>query len=113
MDRDRYNYQFFQRLDDKDYQTWGGTVGWVLAAQQASDDILKNAHTVSTPILILQAELDKMVDNNAQEEFVKKTNMSSLLKFDKAKHELFSGTKEIRDKYYSSIFEFYNHYVKE
>lgn len=112
MDRDRYNYQFFQRVEDKDYQTWGSTVGWVLAAQQASDDILKNTGNITTPILIFQAELDKMVDNNAQEEFVRKTKNASLVKFDKAKHELYSGTDEIRDKYFSTLFEFYNRYVK-
>ena len=113
MDRDRYNYQFFQRLKDKDYQTWGSTVGWVLAAQQASEDILKNASSITIPILILQAEFDQMVDNNAQEEFTKKVETSTLIKFDKAKHELYSGTKEIRNKYFSAIFDFFKQNLSE
>ena len=112
MDRDLYNYQFNQRLEDTSYQTWGGTIGWVISAQKASDDIFKNIQKISIPILILQAEHDKMVDNEAQEEFAKKSKMTSLLKFEGAKHELYAGTKEIRDKFYSSIFAFYGNYVK-
>lgn len=112
MDRDRYNYQFFQRIQDKDYQTWGSTVGWVIAAQQAGDDILKNTSNITAPVLIFQAELDKMVDNSAQEEFVRKLQNASLIKFDKAKHELYFGTEEIRDKFFSTIIEFYNRNTK-
>ena len=112
MDRDRYIYQFYQRVEDKDYQTWGSTIGWVRAAINADEEAMNNASKVKVPILLLQAENDTMVDNDAQNEFVRKSKIATLLEFKGAKHELYNGTEEIRDKFYSAIFDFYNAFAK-
>lgn len=112
IDRDRYIYQFYQRVEDKDYQTWGSTYGWVDAAVAATEELMKNASKLTTPILLFQAENDTMVDNAAQDEFARKSKMTSLLHFSGAKHELYNGSKETMDKFYSSLFDFYKAFTK-
>ena len=112
MDRDRYIYQFYQRVENKDYQTWGSTIGWVNAAINADEELMKNANKVKTPILLLQAEKDVMVENDAQNEFAKKSQMTTLLEFKDAKHELYNGTPEIMKEFYSAVLDFYNAFAK-
>ena len=107
MDRDRYIYQFYQRVNQKSYQTWGCTWGWVKAGLEACDNIQKDAGKVKTPTLVCQSGNDTMVDNDGQNEFVKHSRVATLLRFDDAKHELFNATDEIREQYFKAISDFY------
>lgn len=112
LDKDRYEYQFNLRLNHKNYQTWGGTWGWISAAKEATDEIMKNIRLVKTPVLLLQAGKDTMVKASGQNVFDKKNPKVTLLEYKESKHEIFNATKEIREKYYKDILDYYHAYTK-
>ncbi|MBR2066977.1 MAG: alpha/beta fold hydrolase [Solobacterium sp.] len=112
MDRDRYIYSFYQRVENKNYQTWGATYGWVNASIEACELAQKNANKIRTPILLLQAEKDTMVDNIGHQEFAKKAKTVTILSFENAKHELYSSTDDIRERYYLAIFDYFHAFTK-
>lgn len=107
MDRDRYIYQFYQRVNDKSYQTWGSTWGWVKAAIEACEEIQKNVGELKTQTLLCQAGSDTMVDNEGQKEFARNSSLVTMLEFPGAKHELFNATEEIRNKFFQAIIDYY------
>lgn len=108
LDEDRYYYAFQQRLNDPSYQTWGGTWGWIRAGKAATDKIKRNIRKIKTPILLLQAGEDTMVQPSSQNSFDYKNDNVTLLTYKDSKHEIFNATKEIRDKYYKDIIAYYN-----
>lgn len=67
----------------------GATIGWIRAAQ---DSIQKLSSTdfskIQKPVLILQAELDYLVDNDKQTEVCKKMPQCRLEKIKDSKHEI-------------------------
>ena len=107
MDRDRYDYQFEQRMQDIHYQTWGGTWAWAAAAKKATESALSNAHCVDIPVLICQAGHDGMVDNEGQNEFRRLSNMVYLIRYDGAEHELFNADAYTRKKYYTDVLNYF------
>lgn len=107
MSKERYDYQFNQRIEDPSYQTWGGTWGWAKAAGVASDKAVKNAYKVTIPVLLLQAGKDSMVKPSGQIRFVMRSKKTTMLKFEDAKHELFNMEGEALEEYYRDIFAFY------
>lgn len=107
MDRDRYEYQFDQRMEDVHYQTWGGTLAWAAAAKRATEAALKDAALVSVPVLIAQAGNDAMVDNEGQNEFRRQSNMVYLVRFRGAEHELFNADRYNRERWYQTVLNFY------
>lgn len=107
MDRDRYDYQFDQRMEDIHYQTWGGTWAWATAAKKATESALRNAPAVCIPVLILQAGKDAMVDNEGQNEFRRLCNKVYLVRFEGAEHELFNGDSFTRRKYYETVLNYF------
>lgn len=112
MDRERYMYQFDQRLENKKYQTWGSTWDWLRAATEGGRQAVRRADTIKTPTLVLQSGADTMVDNEGQFEFIKRARCASLIKYPGAKHELYNATKKIREKWFSDVFAFYGSFDK-
>ena len=104
----RYRYQFEQRCSDKDYQTWGGTTGWVNAAREAVHKLQKDAAKVRTPVLIASAGKDTMVRNEGQTEFCRKAARTVMITYPDSKHELFNGPQETIDKYYQDILVYFD-----
>lgn len=113
LSRARYDFQFDLRLENDAFKTWGGTFGWVGAALDASDLVLKGAVRVRTPILLCQAGLDRMVDNEAQERFAAAAKRVRILRFPESKHEIFSGTEQMREQYYREVFAFLDQHAGE
>lgn len=111
LDKDRYEYQFNQRMNRKEYQTWGGTWGWISAAKAATSKIMKNIKHVKTPVLLLQAEKDSMVKLGGQNLFDYKNPNVTLLTYKDSKHEIFNATKDIRERYYKDILDYFNAHV--
>ncbi len=112
LDKDRYEYQFSQRLNHKEYQTWGGTWGWIRAGKEATSKIIKNSKKIKTPILLLQAENDSMVKAEGQNLIDQKNINVTLVEYKGSKHEIFNATKDIRDKYYKDVLDYFNAHVK-
>lgn len=113
LDKDRYEYQFMQRMNHKAYQTWGGTWGWIRAGKEATDKIKRNMKKIKTPILLLQAEKDALVKESAQNVFDSKNEKVTLVEYKDSKHEIFNATKEIRDRYYKDILDYFNAYTRK
>ncbi len=108
----RYRYQFEQRCADRDYQTWGGTVGWAGAAWEAVRELQRDAAKVKTPILICQAGKDTMVRAEGQMEFYEKAASVTMVKYPDSKHELFNGPQETIDKYFHDVLLYLDIYAR-
>lgn len=113
LDKDRYEYQFAQRMNDKNYQTWGGTWSWIRAGKEATTKIQKNMKKIQTPILLCQAGKDTMVKPEGQFKIDQKNSHVTLLEYKESKHEIFNATADIRQKYYKDVLDYFNAYVKK
>lgn len=67
--RERYRRNLRLYVDDPGLRVGGPTYHWVREALLASQRILRQAAQISTPLLLLQAGDDKVVDNRAQNLF--------------------------------------------
>lgn len=108
MDEDRYMYQFCQRLENKNYQTNGGTWGWCKASLAAQEEAIRHAGRIRADLLLCQAGADNMVDNAGQFDFLKNTHRAMLIQYPKAKHEIYNATDKIRTKWFADIIRFYH-----
>ena len=106
LSEERYNYIFSKRLQDRNYQTYGGSCGWTLASLKAVRKLQKNACRVKTPILLFQAGKDTTVKPGGQIRFANKSKHTRLILMPDSKHEIYNANVEIRKKYYQYMFEF-------
>ncbi|QKJ89137.1 Lysophospholipase L2 [Paramixta manurensis] len=67
--RERYRRNLRFYADDPEIRVGGPTYHWVREGIQAGQNILTKAAVISTPLLLLQAEEDKVVDNRSQDLF--------------------------------------------
>ncbi|MBQ9391662.1 MAG: alpha/beta hydrolase [Lachnospiraceae bacterium] len=106
MSKARYDYQFDKRLSVPEYTTYGGTFAWAKASVRASKKCLRNAAVIETPILLLEAGNDRLVDNEGHRKFVDMTHNTTYKIFPESKHELFNATQDIREEYFEEIFNY-------
>lgn len=66
-ERYRRNLRFY--ADDPDLRVGGPTYHWVREGILAGEQVLAGATAVTTPLLLLQAEAERVVDNRAHERF--------------------------------------------
>ncbi|PIJ50793.1 lysophospholipase [Erwinia sp. OLTSP20] len=67
LERYRRNLRFY--ADEPQLRVGGPTHHWVREGIQAGEDILRHVSSLKTPLLLLQAEDEKVVDNQAQNKF--------------------------------------------
>lgn len=106
---ERYITYFKMRVENPAYRTQVGTSSWVYASIRATRKALREAGRIRTPILLLQAGLDRMVDNKAQEAFVQKVKEQSQIEFvsfPASKHELYSDSDAVITRFYRRILAF-------
>ena len=101
-------YQWVHELQsaDTDYQTTSATCGWVYGAMRAIEALQKNADQARLPILICQAGLENLVDNEGQRIFAEHAPNAKLVRIENAKHEIFLSSSDVLDEYYRTIFDF-------
>lgn len=107
----RYDYIFAKRLQDTNYQTYGGTNAWTLASIKAVKKLHKYANRVKTPILLFQAENDTVVKSGGQNRFYKKSKNTKLVAIPESKHEIYNADRETIEVYYNKIFDFLDKYA--
>ena len=107
----RYNYIFNQRLKDEHYHTYMMSNGWGAASFKATARLLRRASKVKTPVLLLTAGNDALVNMSGHEKFAKRAKNVEHINFDEAKHELYNDTDEVREKYFNDIFTFIMNYA--
>lgn len=92
-------------------QLGGVTNHWLSEAIKANKNIFDNLNQLRAPLMLLQAGLDSIVDNNAQNRFCTEAArfcpISGPIVFVKAKHELLFEIDEIRSEVINQIQGFF------
>ena len=107
MSEPRYKYQYDERERVEQYQTSGGTFCWGREAVNVSKKILKNAHLVKIPVILMQASLDNLVMPQAQVQFSQLAADCRLIVYEDCKHEIFNASDDIILKYYTEVLKFF------
>jgi lysophospholipase len=105
----RLRYKIADEAYEKEPSTkvGGASVRWLAEACKMANESVSNANKIDIPVLLLQAEDDKVVSKEAQDEFCNKIkNNCKAYQLDKAYHELFIEKDDIRLKTLNAILEF-------
>jgi lysophospholipase len=106
-----------ERFEDEDYfiqnkdsrlAVGGATYKWVLEAIRSCDKLNAPgyAEAITSPVLILQASEDKIVDNAAQNALSARLPHGNLVKIEGAMHEILKETDEHRAAVWRAIADF-------
>lgn len=101
----RWDYVQQERLEHPEYRTFGGTYAWTGAAIHGSKKSIRNASRAECPILLLEAGLDTLVNNEYHRVFAKKAQNVTLKVFENSKHEIFNAEWPDRIEFYRQIFK--------
>lgn len=75
----------------------GATVGWILAARESIEKLQNsNLNALAIPVLILQADTDYLVDNQAQNNGCKKIPLCKIDVMTNSKHEVLFEVDAVR-----------------
>ena len=107
----RYNYIFNQRLSDEHYHTYMMSNGWGAASFKATSKLLRRASKVKTPVLLLTAGNDALVNMSGHEKFAKRASNVQHINYEDSKHEIYNDVDEVREKYFNDIFNFIMNYA--
>ena len=107
----RYNYIFNQRLRDEHYHTYMMSNGWGAASFKATARLLRRASKVKTPVLLLTAGNDALVNMSGHEKFAKRASNVQHINYEDSKHEIYNDVDEVREKYFNDIFNFITNYA--
>lgn len=107
----RYNYIFNQRLKDEHYHTYMMSNGWGAASFKATARLLRRASKVKTPVLLLTAGNDALVNMSGHEKFAKRASNVQHINYEDSKHEIYNDVDEVREKYFNDMFTFIMNYA--
>ena len=104
----KFSIQANEIKKNPDLALGGATWGWLNAAYKSIDLILKEdyASTIKTPILIVNAQKDKLVKRSSQEKISNWIPNSSFVSMKNAFHEILFEKKEIRDNFWNHFDNF-------
>lgn len=112
MREDQNEYYQEIKANEPLFQTTGASYGWMRAADKLNRFLRKEAPgKIQNPVLLFQAECEHLVSNKEQIQFILKLReggnyAAKMVKVPKCKHEIFNGTKRIREAYWRMIFRF-------
>jgi len=116
--RERYRHSLRYYADYPELQVGGPTYHWVRESLQAGQHIIAQAAQITTPILLLQASEERVVDNRSQKAFCR-----ALLKAGNpcaggkpqvikgARHEILFEQDKIRAEALEAILHFFAHHL--
>lgn len=112
---ERYEYFLDLKKECTEYQTSSGTFAWLKTCIAATNKIISRewASKVECPVLLFQAEQDKMVRRSGQYRFAKNTKQTQVVYVEDAKHEIYTAESRIRIPYFNRIFEFWAEHLQE
>ena len=104
----RYTYYYREILGNSKLQRGGGSYRWLYQSLKAIKNILKrkNINIINAEIILFQSGRDNLVGERGINKFIKRCNKAKLVKFNKAKHEIYLENNDILEKYLDNIFEF-------
>lgn len=94
-------------MDKKNVQLGGITTQWLIAANKGMRNLQDRASQIIQPMLILQAQEEKVVSNKAQNLFCDNAQNCKLLPIEKAYHEIFLEKDNPRTKAMNALLEFF------
>ena len=104
LSKAHYDYQHEIKLGNKAYQTYASSYGWAIAAIEATHRLVRNASRVRTPVVLLTAGNDALVDPKGYEAFMKRVPGTVRIVYPDAKHELFNADDTNRQRFYNDMF---------
>ena len=96
-----------------DIRLAGPTWGWLEAAYRSMAREMSNgyAEAIKTPVLIIGAGRDRIVDTSAAREFASHLPHGTYLEFEDAEHEIMMETDAIRARFWKAFDDFVGKYV--
>ena len=113
LSRPRFDRYKQIRMENRAYQTWSPSYGWVYNAAKMNRYLQQHAwKEIAAPVRLFQAETDRLVSNKAQDIFAEKINAygkttCELIKMPGTRHEIFNGPDEILETYWGKVFGFF------
>lgn len=101
------------RMGNLAYQTWSPSYGWVYSAAKMNRYLQQHAwKEIAAPVLLFQAETDRLVSNKAQDIFADKINLygktsCTVVKMTGTRHEIFNAPDDILEIYWGKVFQFF------
>ncbi|KYN90080.1 lysophospholipase [Vibrio cidicii] len=112
LSQSKARYHWFRQLytDKPELQVGGPSTRWVWQGLMATKQCLQMTRQLKIPVLLLQAGNDRIVSNQAQNQFYKKlckTNKNSqMITIDGAQHELLFEQDQYRNQALDALFHF-------
>ncbi|MHC9247077.1 alpha/beta fold hydrolase [Aeromonas jandaei] len=107
-------YQAFRQIYEQHPQIklGGATAHWIYQGITGADAAIADAGAIKTPLLLLQAGNDSVVDNSAQDEFCSKARCEGgkPLRIEGAWHELFIESDDKRQPALTAMLDFFARY---
>ena len=107
-------YQAFRQIYEQHPQIklGGATAHWIYQGITGADAAIADAGAIKTPLLLLQAGNDSVVDNAAQDAFCTKANCEGgkPLRIEEAWHELFIESDDKRQPALTAMLDFFARY---
>jgi lysophospholipase len=96
-----------------DIRLAGPSWGWLEAAYRSMARVMARgyAEAITTPVLILGAGKDRIVDTSAEREFARRLPHGTFIEFADAEHEIMMENDSIRARFWSAFDEFVGKYV--
>lgn len=104
----RYEYYYREIVGNGKLQRGGGSYRWLYESLKAIKNILKkkNINKINAEVILFQSGRDDLVGARGINKFIKGCSKAKLIKFNKAKHEIYLENNDILEKYLDTIFEF-------
>ncbi len=104
-DPERFQIEHRWIGQNPDLALGGVTYGWLDAAMASIAEINAPgyAEAIETPILIVQAGADRLVDNPRQEAFGRRLPNATFLRIEGARHEILNEREEYRDQFLAAF----------
>jgi lysophospholipase len=112
-DRVRYARNTEYLKEQSDLRLAGPTWGWLEAAYRSMTHTMSNGfpEAIATPVLIVGAGRDRIVDTSAEREFAERLPNGAYLEFEDAEHEILMENDAIRARFWSAFDGFVGKYV--
>jgi lysophospholipase len=97
----------------RDIRLAGPTWGWLEAAYRSMARVMAPgyAEAIATPVLILGAGKDRIVDTAAEREFARRLPHGTFLELADAEHEIMMENDSIRARFWAAFDTFVRKYV--
>lgn len=103
----RFRHNLETRINNEHYQSTPMSVNWVIESLSIKGKLIRLAKKITTPVLLLSAELDTVVKPQPHYAFAKRCGSCTIETVAGAKHSLLTGTDDIIRAHIERIAEFY------